>query len=799
MNTSIDQKKNHLLLIPSAILLWILTSCYPSPHRIYVVPDYDAKNFEQAALGSIKAALDSVKRFNETNDKGPVQILLYPGVYNLMEPIVFTEAHSGTESGQLVIKPAADGEVVVSGAMRLDLKWIQVKDSLWKADLAIPVKIDQLFLDGKKQVRARYPDYDSTISIYNGYAPDAIDPERIARWEDPSTGVLHAMHRAEWGGYHYQIEGLDGEGNARLNGGYQNNRQMGLHPKYRYVENIREELNAPGEWFYDKKQEQLFYIANSDMDLNSMRVEVPFTENLIYFSGTEEEPVHDIQWKNCTFRYTQYTFMKTDEPLLRSDWKIHRGGAVLLEGTENISIENNRFDYLGGNGVFVSGYNRNSEISGNHFSEVGGSGICFVGRPEAVRSPAFEYHDYVKWENLDRERGPKTNEYPSKCIAFDNLIHDIGKVEKQVAGVQISMASDITVRHNSIYNVPRAGINISEGTWGGHIIEYNDVFNTVLETGDHGAFNSWGRDRFWHPNRERMNEITDSEPSLILADAVDTTIIRHNRFRCDHGWDIDLDDGSSLYKIYNNLCLNGGIKLREGFYRKVENNIMVNNTFHPHVWFKNSQDIFRYNIVGMAYKPIRVAQWGEEVDFNLLPDSADLARMQEFGLDKNSLYGDPHYLDPATGNYQVAATSPALKVGFVNFSMDEFGVISKHLKEIAAKPDFPQPYPVGKEGSDRTFKFLGADVKKLIGIGEQSATGLDRERGILVVNIPPEKSIARVHGLLEGDVILALNETPTNSIRRLMEVYQGEVWKGRVELTVYRNQKEMKKVIQLSD
>ena len=36
----------------------------------------------------------------------------------------------------------------------------------------------------------------------------------------------------------------------------------------------------------------------------------------------------------------------------------------------------------------------------------------------------------------------------------------------------------------------RAGINVSEGTWGGHRIVYNDVFNTVLETGDHGAFNS---------------------------------------------------------------------------------------------------------------------------------------------------------------------------------------------------------------------------------------------------------------------------------------------------------------------
>ena len=51
----------------------------------------------------------------------------------------------------------------------------------------------------------------------------------------------------------------------------------------------------------------------------------------------------------------------------------------------------------------------------------------------------------------------------------------------------------------------------------------------------------------------------------------------NNRWRCDHGWDIDLDDGSSNYIITNNLCLRGGIKNREGYGRVVENNIMVKN------------------------------------------------------------------------------------------------------------------------------------------------------------------------------------------------------------------------------
>ena len=71
--------------------------------------------------------------------------------------------------------------------------------------------------------------------------------------------------------------------------------------------------------------------------------------------------------------------------------------------------------------------------------------------------------------------------------------------------------------------------------------------------------------------------LAEENPALYLLDAQKTTVIRNNRFQTAHGWDIDLDDGSSNYHIYNNLCLQGGLKLREGFGRVVENNILVNN------------------------------------------------------------------------------------------------------------------------------------------------------------------------------------------------------------------------------
>ena len=138
-------------------------------------------------------------------------------------------------------------------------------------------------------------------------------------------------------------------------------------------------------------------------------------------------------------------------------------------------------------------------IRGNLFKNNGASDVAIVGSFAAVRSPRFSYLTMAHpLTSVDREIGPQTEEYPADCLVEDNLMTRCGRVEKQSSGVNISMSSRITVRHNTIFDTPRAAINICDGTWGGHVIEWNDCFETVLETHDHGAFNSWGRDRYWH-------------------------------------------------------------------------------------------------------------------------------------------------------------------------------------------------------------------------------------------------------------------------------------------------------------
>jgi hypothetical protein len=773
---------------------------------IYVGPDGADSNSGRAdqPVASLAAAQQKART---VAGREAVTVHVADGVYYLPETLVFTPADSGSKKYPVVYRAQNEGQAVLSGGSMLNLDWKPYKAGVFLAKTPAGLEIDQLFINGKNQRMARYPNYDPAkkAEAYQGYAADAFSNERAAGWADPAGGYIHAMHKSQWGGYHYRITGKNAKGEVTYEGGWQNNRQMGMHKDFRMVENVFEELDAPGEWFHNAKTSTLYYIPESGVDLKKATVEVVRLRHLVEFQGTEKAPVKFIGLQGFTVRHAARTFMDCKEPLLRSDWAIYRGGAFMLTGTENIRILDCEFDQVGGNAVFVNNYNRGALVKGCHIHDAGASGVCFVGDPDAVRDPLFEYNQVNDLSKIDRTPGPKTNNYPADSAVEDCLIHGIGRVERQPAGVQISMAQGIAVRDVSIYDCARAGINISEGTWGGHLIERCDVFDTVLETHDHGSFNSWGRDRFWHRDRNASQKVIDREPNLPYLDAVKTTVIRDSRWRCDHGWDIDLDDGSSNYDIYNNLLLSNGLKFREGFRRHAWNNITVNNGFHPHVWYDASKDQVYSNIFMSPHRPARMnTPYTNEtsVDRNLFVanEAAVMAVSKKLDWDQNSDFGDPMFVDPAKGDFRVKEGSPALKIGFKNFPMDQFGVKKPALKAIARTPVIT---PVGasssdkgrkKQGAAKGMNWLGATLSNLSG-EEFSAYGVSKADGGVALSGVSKGSPAAKAGLLDGDLIQAANGRKTVNTKQFNRVIAEA--KGSVKLKVVRNQQEIELKVSL--
>jgi len=772
--------------------------------RIYVSPQGNdlADGTEWQPFATLQRAQHEA-RISAKQGK-PVHVIVRAGTYYLPDTMRFLPEDSGSADAPVLYEAVPGEEVTISGGLQLDLDWRSYQGDIVQTN-TVParLKMDQLFVNNRQMHMARYPNYNEHTRIMNGYAKDCMEPERVARWADPDGGYIHAMHKHLWGDFHYRIKGKDKNHKLLIEGGWQNNRQLGMHDDYRFVENIFEELDAPGEWFHDKKNGTLYLYPYPDLKLQGARIEAVRLAHLIEFAGSEDAPVKHIQLKGFTFKHSARTFMDNCEPLLRSDWTIYRGGAVLFRGSEHCSIDDCSFTQLGGNGIFVDRYNRDIKITGCHIADVGANGIAFVGDPDAVRSPLFEYNERQKLQDMDQTPGPKTNQYPAQCVVEDCLIYRTGRVEKQSAPVQISMSLDITVRHCSIYEVPRAGINISEGTFGGHMIEHCDIFDTVLETGDHGSFNSWGRDRYWLLDDVDMDDInsdsSQEDSNLPILDVIRPITLRHNRWRCDYGWDIDLDDGASRYHIYNNLCLGGGIKLREGFYRVCENNILVNNSLHPHVWFRGSRDIIRHNIMFSEYAPIRVQKpWGKICDWNLLhqegqsmPEPASQLQEQS-GSDEHSIVADARFIDTASGNYRVREDSPAMALGFRNFPMDQFGVRKPELKQIAKRPKLPELGIVISESGRLPQPTLWdrCKVKNIVGLGEVSASGLPGETGVIIESIP-WGSWQMEKGFQVSDVILELDGQQVDTADDLMRLYGAVSPEERFIVKVFRGQREV--------
>lgn len=735
----------------------------------------EAKHREEYLKKLSDAKLSSFIKNKKTkgftcHQEGEKRIIgLKNGVYNLTDTI-------RVKGENITIRGAEN--TVIQGCVKID-DWADEGNGVFSARTEYDA--DALYINDEKYQMARFPKYNPDIRIFGGFSRDVLSKAKADAWKNPSGAYIHAMHLHNWGGFSYEVTGKDENGNLTYIGGWQNNRQMGMHSDFKYIENVREEMTEPGEWYFDKENRRVYVILKPGHSLK--RAEICVNSSFFALKGCKNVSVENIK-----IRRAKRTFMLTNEPLLRSDWTIYRGGAIYFTQSSDCCVSKCALFDIGTNGIFVDGKNRNITVSKCHFKDLGASGVCFVGKPSSVRSPLFDATESQSFLEIDKKRGPKSNEYPKGCRVEDCLIERVGIVEKQATGVEISMSYGIRVINTSIYDTSRAGINISEGTFGGHVIDGCDVFDTVKETGDHGSFNSWGRDRYWHLSDLAPREIH----KYASLDCMGKTVIRNSRFRCDRGWDIDLDDGSSNYEIYNNLCLNGGIKLREGFGRYVHHNITVNNSVHMHVWYENSGDVVENNIIFTEYQPILMEKnhFGKSIDFNVLHSrhtkgiqkAPELEKITD--MDKGSIKTRCIFADAKRGDY--TPISPKID-GFEEFPR-AFGVRYEPLKRLAKTPVLPPISQGIKRSKTNIVTLFDMQLKNIETDGEMSAFATAGHNGVLVCDVD-QFADASAKGILPCDVIIAMNGKEISSLADLEGITEKEFLSS--EITVWRAPKRL--------
>lgn len=706
--------------------------------------------------------------------------------YCLREPV---RIGAGFENISIKFLGTCPNGTNITGAYKIKPRWQAHDENILVAGIGAGRKFDALYAGGKRQILARYPN-EQANQVLGGYSADAISQERVDRWSSPAGGYIRALHNHSWGGNSYIIDGKTESGELLYHWVGDNNRGSAMHNIKRMVENIFEELDSPGEWFYNKETGQLYYWPPEHINPDDADFEIVTTEEFFRLEGTGGAPVSGITFENINFMRTHRTMFTGEyERPLRGDWGMVRKGAIFMQNAEDIIIRNCQFNELGGNAVTVSGYNRGHRIENCDFTGIGATGVLVFGCMSAVRDPSTWDGDNHKTSISDFTPGAKSEDYPREIKIADNYFYDVGVWEKQGAAVCLSISQDIRVCRNTAHKCARAGINICDGTFGGHLIEANDLFDCVTETSDHGPINAWGRDRFWSLTQfDTMGKYGKDKRPFALLDAVKTTVIRKNRIYANYGFGIDLDDGASNYEVSYNLCIGVGIKLREGFDRRVYNNLLIGSAFDVHVSFSQNHDLVYTNIVcnrnictiigidkDAATFFSNNLYWNMGGDIRGLPDG-----------DYKSVTADPMFRDFTAGDYTLLPESPAIAQGFMPFTVDDaaFG--------RADKPSPPRFIYADMIESDQSTRYHDVLLINIYNDGIMSVSGLPDKQGVYIA----ERDVLGLFCGLglpigAGDVIRKIGGVIIGNTDDFIREFEQIPLHTPIEIEIYRSQKPM--------
>jgi len=414
---------------------------------------------------TLNQAMDQVREARKAGDKEPATIFLPEGTTVIGSPVVLDSRDSDlTITGK---NATLSGAVAVNG-------WQKHEGNILKADVSklVPDKFlpKQLLLDGQRQILARYPNFDPKDPLYGGWAfvdefpasaktatptpgqpPGAPEghkwnrtiyqkPQDLRKWAHPEDVQLNIFALLGWWNFVEPVASVDAATHLLT---LQKDCSYEMYPYNRYfVENALEELDSPGEWYYDKRTDILYFWPPYPLKENGTRI--PVLESFFHVnSGARNITISGITLTGCN------------------------GTAITFEGAEDCSVRGCTITQVGtflGYGIRVFG-GKNVRISHNEISYTGNSGIFMGGG--------------------DR----KTLTGPGH-IAEDNHIHHMGVYNKNAYGVDLN-GVNLTVAHNHIHDGPRFGV----GMFGNNIVvEYNHLHHLCMETRDGGAIYTGGRD-----------------------------------------------------------------------------------------------------------------------------------------------------------------------------------------------------------------------------------------------------------------------------------------------------------------
>jgi hypothetical protein len=438
-------------------------------------PNSTGTNGPFATIGRAQSAVQGILQ-DPKGRTNPIQVMVLGGMYYVAQPLSFGTADSGTSALQVIWENYPNETPVISGGMQVT-DWTHGSGNEWQATLpSFTQNFEQLFYNGQRRLRPRLGGYLGTYyrvaaTIYlpgsaSGPAPNPNCTVYMAGlgWEcfdrfqytatDPISSSwtnLNAPYPAgdielydfeKWSASKLRIKSIDTSSNIIYLTGptAQQDSYYGFIVGHRYlVENIKNELTQPGQWFVDRSATPwtLTYLANPG--------ENPPTDTVIVPQSTQVLVATGLQWvtfQGITFEHDNWTVPSIGYASQTADQGVT--GAVSCYNCQHVTYNSATVTQTSGGGIEFYTNNTSATTAYNTVEnsalyDLGGFGLR-VGLLAQYTDTDANVAQFTTIEN--------------------NVISGYGRSIAGTFAITQGDGHDNTYTHNDIYDGYQAGIKV---------------------------------------------------------------------------------------------------------------------------------------------------------------------------------------------------------------------------------------------------------------------------------------------------------------------------------------------------
>ncbi|MCB1125099.1 MAG: right-handed parallel beta-helix repeat-containing protein [Verrucomicrobiae bacterium] len=642
-------------------------------------------------FATLVRARDAIRRLPAKDRAGePVNVLLHAGRHRLSGPLVLEPQDSGSARAPVTWSAYRGERAVIDGGREIG-GWEVQSNGRWRTTLPEVRAGDwyfrQLYVNGVYRRRAHTPNegFLKVAGMPEGTPKTVGYHTDCQRFEFARGDLRPDWHNLEdvevvvyhfWTDSHLPIRAIDSRSRIvtfACKAGKTFSDDFSEEGARYIVDNVREGLDQPGEWYLDRRSGVLEYLPMPGETPDSVAVMAPVAPQLIRFDGDPgaRRMVRHVRFENLGFEHTRFELPEGDS----NDRQGSSGvpAAIVLTGAEGCGFSHCRVQNLGTFAFEINAGSRDNRFLANEIRHIAAGGFRVKGGAE-TSSP------------LLRTRDNRIS---------DNHLHHFGEDYPSAVGILLMNTEGNTVAHNHVHH----------------------GYYTAISAGW-----VWGYQRsISRDNRIEFNHLHDIGQGL-LSDmgAIYTlgvspgTVIRNNLIHevDAHGyggWGIYNDEGSSHLLIESNVVHHTKFAAYNIHYAReltVRNNIFAlgrlsqirRSRVEPH-----ESVFFERNIVYWREGALLEGNWQDQPytfhftasvnrearetfdsDWNLFFNPETPLKEVRFGgqtwetwnasgKDPHSRFADPLFVDADAADFRLKPDSPAFELGFEPIDLSSVG------------------------------------------------------------------------------------------------------------------------------